>query len=53
VPVDVIDNYLKSGKGRTFALDQNQNVKNVVNVLAFTIEQMTKIDEAYRKTFGS
>ena len=49
----VIDKYLKSRKGRTLSLDEIQNVENIVNVLAFTIEQITKIDEAYRQAFGS
>jgi predicted helicase len=61
VPVDVwnfqiggyqvIDKYLKSRKGRTLTLDEIQNVENVVNVLAFTISQMQKIDDAYRAAF--
>ena len=33
-------------------LDENDNVEKIVNVLAFTIEQMEKIDAAYRKAFG-
>jgi predicted helicase len=47
----VIDKYLKSRKGRKLTLDEIQNVENVVNVLAFTIEHMQKIDGAYRTAF--
>lgn len=48
----VIDKYLKSRKGRKLTLDEIDNVTNVANVLAFTIEQMRKIDDAYRAAFG-
>jgi len=48
----VIDKYLKSRKGRTLSLDEIENVENVVNILDFTIGQMTKIDEAYAQAFG-
>jgi predicted AAA+ superfamily ATPase len=47
----VIDKYLKSRKGRTLTLDEIQNVENIVNVLAFTVQQMARIDEAYRSAF--
>jgi predicted helicase len=47
----VIDKYLKSRKGRTLTLDEIENVENIVNVLDFTIEQMGKIDTAYRIAF--
>ncbi len=48
----VIDKYLKSRKGRKLSLDEIDNVTNVANVIAFTIEQMRKIDDAYRAAFG-
>lgn len=48
----VIDKYLKSRKGRKLTLDEIDNVTNVANVLAFTIDQMRKIDDAYRAAFG-
>ena len=47
----VIEKYLKSRKGRTLTLDEIQNVENIVNVLAFTVQQMARIDEAYRSAF--
>ena len=47
----VVSKYLKSRKGRKLTLDEIDNVTNVTNVLAFTIEQMRKIDEAYRNAF--
>lgn len=47
----VLAKYLKDRKGRTLTLDEINNVENVVNVLAFTIEQMQKIDEAYAAAF--
>ncbi|HXI87630.1 MAG TPA: type ISP restriction/modification enzyme [Parvularculaceae bacterium] len=47
----VLAKYLKDRKGRTLTLDEINNVENVANVLAFTIEQMGKIDEAYRAAF--
>jgi hypothetical protein len=47
----VIEKYLKSRKGRTLTLGEINNITNVANVLAFTIEQMRKIDEAYQSAF--
>lgn len=47
----VLDKFLKSRKGRMLSLAEIENVTNVANVLAFTIVQMTKIDEAYRAAF--
>ncbi len=43
----VIDKYLKSRKGRTLSLDEQENVENIVNVLDFTIAQMGRIDAVY------
>jgi predicted helicase len=47
----VIDKYLKSRKGRKLELDEINHVAAVADALAFTIEQMAKIDEAYRAAF--
>jgi hypothetical protein len=47
----VLDKYLKSRKGRKLSLDEINHVSLVADALAFTIEQMAKIDEAYRAAF--
>ena len=47
----VLDKYLKSRKGRTLSLDEINHVAAVADSLAFTIEQMVKIDDAYKKAF--
>jgi predicted helicase len=47
----VLDKYLKSRKGRVLSLDEIEHVAAVADSLAFTIEQMTRIDEAYRSAF--
>jgi predicted helicase len=47
----VLDKYLKSRKGRKLKLDEINHVAAVANALAFTIEQMAKIDVAYRTAF--
>lgn len=47
----VLDKYLKSRKGRTLSLDEINHVAAVADVLAFTIEQMEKIDAAWRQAF--
>jgi hypothetical protein len=44
----VLDKYLKSRKGRTLSLDEINHVGAVADSLAFTIDQMTLIDKAYR-----
>jgi Type ISP C-terminal specificity domain/N-6 DNA Methylase len=44
----VLDRYLKFRKGRKLTLDEIENVQNIVKVLAFTITQMQKIDEAWK-----
>ncbi|MBS0248141.1 MAG: hypothetical protein JSR61_16120 [Proteobacteria bacterium] len=48
----VIDKYLKSRKGRTLSLDEINHVGAIADSLAFTIEQMAKIDVAYKKAFA-
>ncbi len=47
----VLDKYLKSRKGRALSLDEINHVSAIVESLAFTIEQMARIDEAYRTAF--
>lgn len=49
----VLAKYLKDRKGRELTLDEINNVENVANVLAFTLEQMEKIDAAYRAAFAN
>lgn len=47
----VLDKYLKSRKGRTLSLDETTHIGKVAETLAFTIEQMARIDVAYRAAF--
>ena len=47
----VLDKYLKSRKGRVLSLDEIDHVGAVADSLAFTIEQMARIDEAYKAAF--
>ena len=47
----VLDKYLKSRKGRGLSLDEINHVSAIADSLAFTIEQMVKIDKAYRAAF--
>lgn len=47
----VLDKYLKSRRTRVLTLDELEHVAKVADVLAFTIEQMAAIDEAYRAAF--
>jgi predicted helicase len=47
----VLDKYLKSRKGRELSLDEINHVAAVADSLAFTIDQMAKIDFAYKKAF--
>jgi hypothetical protein len=47
----VLDKYLKSRKGRKLSLDEIDHVAKVADALAFTIDQMAKIDEAYLAAF--
>ena len=48
----VLDKYLKSRKGRMLSLDEINHVGAVADSLAFTIEQMAKIDEVYKAAFA-
>jgi hypothetical protein len=47
----VLDKYLKSRKGRKLSFDELNRVAAVTNSLAFTIDQMGKIDSAYKEAF--
>ncbi len=47
----VLDKYLKARKDRQLTLDEINHVGAVADSLAFTIEQMEKIEEAYRSAF--
>lgn len=44
----VLNQYLKARKGRTLSLDEIEDIKNMVNVLRFTIDQMQRIDKCWR-----
>jgi hypothetical protein len=49
-----LDHYLKSRKrdGKLLSLDEINHVGAIADSLAFTIEQMAKIDKAYRTAFA-
>ena len=47
----VLDKYLKSRKGRALSLDEINHVAAIADSLAFTIEQIGAIDNAYRAAF--
>ena len=47
----VLEKYLKSRKGRKLTLDEINHVSAIADSLAFTIEQMAKINEAYLAAF--
>lgn len=47
----VLDKYLKSRKGRVLSLEEINHVSAVADSLAFTIDQMARIDVAYRAAF--
>lgn len=47
----VLDKYLRSRKGRALSLDEVTHIGAVADVMAFTIEQMARIDQAYRAAF--
>jgi predicted helicase len=47
----VLEKYLKSRKDRVLSLDEIEHVGAIADSLAFTIEQMAKIDQAYRSAF--
>jgi hypothetical protein len=48
----VLDKYLKSRKGRALSLDEINHVGTIADCLAFTIEQMAKIDQVYQIAFA-
>ena len=48
----VLNKYLKSRKGRALSLDEINHVTAIADSLAFTIEQMAKIDKAYQAAFA-
>ena len=48
----VLDKYLKSRKDRGLSLDEISQVSAIADSLAFTIEQMAKIDEIYKTAFA-
>jgi hypothetical protein len=41
----VLDKYLKDRKGRKLTYDEAGNVESTIRAIAFTIEQMNKIDK--------
>jgi predicted helicase len=47
----VLDKYLKSRKSRILSLEEINHVAAIADSLAFTIEQMEKIDKAYAAAF--
>jgi len=47
----VLDKYLKSRKGRVLSLDEIDHVAAVADSLAFTVDQMARIDAVYRTAF--
>ena len=47
----VLDKYLKSRKGRRLSLDEINHLGQVADSLAFTIDQMALIDEAWAQAF--
>jgi hypothetical protein len=47
----VLDKYLKSRKGRVLFFVEIDHLGAVTDSLAFTIDQMAKIDEAYKAAF--
>jgi len=49
----VLDKYLKSRKGRTLSLDEISHLSAVADSLAFTIDQMARIDALYRAAFDA
>jgi hypothetical protein len=51
IPALVLDKYLKSRKGRMLSLDEIDHVSAIADSLAFTIDQMARIDTAYQAAF--
>lgn len=48
----VIEKYLRSRKGRKLILDEINQVERITDVLAYSIEQMAKIDTVYCAAFS-
>lgn len=48
----VLEKYLKSRKNRVLSLDEINHVGAIADSLAFTIEQIAKIDKAYGSAFA-
>jgi predicted helicase len=48
----VLSNYLKRRKGRTLTLTEARNIERIANVIGFTLEQMQRIDRAYKEAFA-
>lgn len=48
----VLDKYLKSRKEHALSLDEIRQVSAIADSLAFTVEQMARIDDAYNAVFG-
>ena len=46
---NVIERNLKKRKKNTLSLEEIENIEKITNILAFTIQQMNKIDEIYKK----
>lgn len=46
-----LDQYLKSRRSRVLSLDEINHIGAIADSLAFTIEQMARIDEAYQAAF--
>lgn len=46
----VLSKYLTARKGRELTSDEINHIQKVIQTLAFTIDQMQKIDETYQKT---
>ncbi|MDP3148630.1 MAG: type ISP restriction/modification enzyme [Ignavibacteria bacterium] len=45
----VLDKYMKDRKGRKLGWDESTHVENVIRVIAFTIDQMKKIDSLTKR----
>jgi hypothetical protein len=48
----VIDKYLKSRKGRPLSLDEIKHIGAIADSLIFTIDQMARIDKAFKLAFA-
>jgi len=47
----VLDKYLKARKNRALSLDEINHVAAIADSLAFTIEQMNRIERSYASAF--